>query len=706
MLKRTASAVSLLARRSLTQSLSTQGSVQSSERVRQTNLIPNRRFLPSNKSSTAILAALYSSDAVSIAQTSLKSDSYVSPFSVSSPLDYIVIHNRSKNAANYAVRQLKNAWPNLKIIHVVQGDRDPIPGSDLTVRIKDWSNMDHFKDQFNTVAAKDPVLRQSMAMGKVGFYCVWSAPAESSSWAIKAQEAGFKWIGASPDKMKGLDKIEYKNLCQSLGLPTADFIELKAPIGVTEKEEAFRLLAENLVELYQSTPALAGSPVFVKHNEGGGGRGTRKVSVMNFDTALEAIRKIVNETGGNLNGIYAELALDLDGSQLFQIEIECDASTVAHGGRLVWFNKENQKVLEVGFTDKAILEMLPAQIYNDCRAASKAIFEASGYDSRGTNEILIIKDKNGHWSFKLLELNKRIQVENEALSELVTDHQGRSRNVPAEQVMRSIGYPAPAESDFTDTGAAIVAHVRLLSCEITATGSLYPSGLEIDGALYPQGANVQFARGPVYLDADPQIGRAIITAQNWGECCDKLLQFAQEFQFYGPKTDASTYFDFMRKLASDPVFRAGRLGCNQTFNVLANPPVEKGQVHKIVEALSTTVTPLVTNGYRPNEGVKDQPYPTISQLNEFTHFMDELLYEKAPETPFSRFVKHSNFGVYIQELKDLLANHGGGTVTVIRDVLQSSGDQESALIQVASARIAEIFFAGAGIGIIHCHQRP
>ncbi len=629
--------------------------------------------------------------------------SYTSPYDVPAPLDYIIIHNRSKNAANYAIRQLKDAWPKIKLIHVVQEDRDPMPGSDLVVRIKDWSSMDHFKQQFDKVAMNDPALRKSMDDGKVGLYSVWSAQAENSVWATSAQQAGFKWIGASPDKMKGLDKIEYKKLSQSLGLPTADFIEIKAPDAIQDKEDAFKIMAQNLVDLHQNTPQLTGQAVFVKHNEGGGGRGTKKVCEMNENNAVEAIRKIVNETGGNLNGVYAEKALDLAKSLLLQIEIECDASMVAYGGRLVWFNRENQKVLEVGYADKAVsdkvMKLIPEHVHKACKAASKAIFEASGYDGRGTNEALIVRDTHGNWDFKLLELNKRIQVENEALSELVVDHKGRPKNGPAGQVMQALGYPAPTETDFREKGPAFVAHLRLLSCEITPTGSRYHSGLNIDGAIYPQGANVQFAKGPVFLDADPQIGRALILAETWEEMCDKLGEFAKEFQFYGHKTELSNYFDFIRKLAADPVFRAGELGCNNTLNVLSNLPVEKGRNQKIVSALSSTVTPLVTHGYRFGEGVKNQSPPNLEQIKDFTRFMDGLLYETAPETPFSRLLEHKNFQTYIHELKDLLANHGGGTVTVIRDVLQSSGDQESALIQSASVKIAEIYFAGSGIGV-------
>jgi len=625
---------------------------------------------------------------------------YVSPYSVDCPVDYIIIHNRSKNAANFAVRKLKEAWPKLKVIHVVQENRNPIPNSDIVVRIsgKKWSNMAHFRNQFNAVAAINPDLLKSMEAGKVGFYCVWSSAAESSEWAIAAQEAGFKWMGASPDKMRGLDKIDYKNLCKKLGLPTADFIEIKAPAEIKNKEEALKIMAQTLVDLYNKTPELAGKPVFAKHNMGGGGKGTKKIAEMNYKNALAAIQKIVNETGGNLNGVYVEMALDLQGAQLFQIEIECDAGQVAPGGRLVWFNKENQKVIEIGFTDAAILQILPKEIYDACRLASEKVFKASGYDSRGTNEILILND-NGQWSFFSLELNKRIQVENEALSELVVDHQGHTRNVPAEQVMRACGYPPPSEKDYREKGCAIVAHVRLLSCEVTPAGSIYPSGLEIDGAFYPQCADVQFARGPVYLDADPQIGRALITAKNWQELCDKLLNFCQEFQFHGPKTQFSTYFDFMRKLAADSAFRQGKLGCNETIKVLHNPPVAKGEVQKTHEALMWTVTPLITHGYRPGEGVKDQPYPSAGQIAEFADLIASLRLAIKPETPFSAWLKHHDYDRYINDLKHQLNQHGGGTVTVIRDVLQSSYDQESALTQKISAQLAEIFFAGSGIGI-------
>ena len=622
-------------------------------------------------------------------------DAYVSPYDISKPLEYLVIHNRSKHARNFAIRKFRDVWPDIKLIQVVEQGSDAVPGSDHEIHLKDsksWASFEEFKTKLDALAMREPLLRFSLQQNKVGFYSVWSTQAESAPWARQVIKGGLVWCGASPDKMEGLDKTEYKKLAHSLNLSTAPFFEVAKPEGIEDKELALDAMAQSLIEHYMNSPKLVDKAVFIKHNEGGGGRGSKKVAVVNIENVRHALRAVINDTGGNLNGVYVELALDLKDCMLLQMEIECDGKSMSPGCRLVWFNRENQKVLEIGFSDSAVLELIPQSVYDQCRAASQAVFEASGYDNRGTNEILLVKDKASHWQIYLLELNKRIQVENKAKSELVVDHMGRTRNVPAEQVMRALGYPAPKASDFSDRGIPIVAHVRLLSSEITATGSKYHDGVVIDGAIYPQGSDVLIARGPVHLNADPQVGYVLLNARNWIDMCDKLLRFSREFQFYGPNTERATYFDFLRKLASNPEFREGKLGCNNTFNVLSDPPVEKGRSQKIYDT-------LVTHGYRPNEGVENQPYPTTDQINKYKKAMQTLEHETIPETPFSRYLKHHDYEQFIREKKDQLARHGGGSVTVIRDRQQSQVDQESALIQRPSAKAAQVFFARSGMGV-------
>jgi biotin carboxylase len=51
-----------------------------------------------------------------------------------------------------------------------------------------------------------------MKLGRVGFYDVWSPKGEDPSWARQVIAAGFRRIGASPDAMDKLDKINLKKL--------------------------------------------------------------------------------------------------------------------------------------------------------------------------------------------------------------------------------------------------------------------------------------------------------------------------------------------------------------------------------------------------------------------------------------------------------------------------------------------------------------
>jgi len=643
---------------------------------------------------------------------------YVSPYEIKSPLQFIVIHNRSNNAVNFAIRKLKEAWPELQIIQVVHNQHEPIYGADHVVRITDWTSMSDFKTQFDKLAVGLAPLRHSMAKGLVGFYPVYSTQAEDPVWARQAIAAGFQWIGAAPETMEGLEKIEYKNKCTELGIPTAPYVVLDAPKQdiahatpeekEATKESAIQHMAQQLVERHQASPELANQPVFVKHNNGGGGRGSKKVQHMNLESALEAIRKVVKDTGGNVEGVYAELALDFEGALVQQIEIERDATSAVKGARLVYFNRENQKVSEFGFTDESILEFLPREVYAACRDASSKLFAATPYNNRGTNEMLIVKDKHGQWKIYALEFNKRVQVENEALNNLYCDHLGRIVNVPAEQVMRSLGYPAPQDADRRPTGVNVMVHLRLLSSNVTADkGSLYHNDVIIDGAFYPQDADVQFVPGAVNITSDPQIGRALIKATHWEDACDKLADFASKFQFYGYNTEKSTYFDFIRKLAANPRFRAKSLGCNQTIEVLADTPVEPGVMQKVMRTLTTTVTPMLIadatssprHGYRPGAGIEGQADVTPVQLKNLNAYMDDLAAEPISETPFSRFLNHQDYNRYILELKSQLDNHGGGTISVMRDVLQSSFDQESALIQPAMTQIAERLLAATGFHV-------
>ncbi len=622
---------------------------------------------------------------------------YVSPYRTPAPLRFMVLFNRSLYAMQTAEDALKDPWPGMTTIHVVQAGREHALGANLVIEVEKFNCIEHFMQQFQMLADKNPALRAAMKAGQVGFYDIWAAQGESPDWARAVMAKGFKRIGASPDKMALLDKINLKRLCQKMGVSTAYFVELEADKN-QDKATCLQRMAEQAIERYNLDPKLKGKAVFLKHVNGGGGRGSKKVDDMNnLKQVREVITSIVNDTGGNVEGVYIEEALDFTGRLLLQLELECDGSErIEKEGRFVFFNIYYQKVGEYGVTRTASRVFIPVEVYDACREAAKQLIQTTGYDNRGTIEFLISIDDDKNCEYYVSEINMRRQVEAPAIEGLVVDAEGRPRNTTAEQVMRSCGYPAPSDEDFRSSGVEIIGHMRLVCGDVTEKGMEFPSHAHIDGAFVPNGIDVTYVKGRVYPDGDVQRGRALIHAKTWEECCDKQVRFAQEFQFYGPNT-SNNYCQLYGKLALDPRFRAGQLGCNQTFSVLANPPIAKGKMQRLVENLVYTVPPLITDGYRTKESVKGRSYPTPLQFKEYKQLMAGLVFNTAAETPFSRFLIHQDYAKFIPDLQGHLEKHGGGTVSVIRDVLQSMMDQEAAMIQKSLTKLIETHGARSGI---------
>lgn len=611
----------------------------------------------------------------------------------------MILCNRSPYAMQTAEEALKDAWPDMITIHIVEEGREYALSANLVVEVEKFNCIDHITQRLDIVAAKNPTLRAALKAGEVAFYDVWSAQGESPDWARAVMAKGFKRIGASPDKMALLDKIALKRLCQKLGLPTAYFVELQVN-PTHDKATCLKIMTEQAIALYNNTPEFQGKTVFLKHVNGGGGRGSKEghSTLMRDPVKLqEALTSIVNDTGGNVEGVYIEEALNVKDCGFQQWEFECDGSTrIEEEGRYVIFNPYFQKVGEYGLTRNASKQFIPVETFDECRRIAKQLIEATGYDNRGTIEFLISIDGAGNVRIRVSEMNMRRQVEAPAIEGLVKDSAGRRRNTTAEQVMRSYGYPAPSTEDFRPSGVEIIAHMRLVCGNVSEEGLSFPNNVRIDGAFVPHGVDVSYVKGRVYPDGDPQRGRALLHAQTWQEACAKQVQFSQEFQFYGPNT-TNNYCQLYGKLGLDPRFIAGKLSCNETFSVLANPPIPKGKMQRIIEHLAFTVTPLITEGYRTKQSIKNRPYPTELQFKEYKQLMKNLMFQAAAETPFSRFLIHQDYPKFMDELENHLEKHGGGTVSVVRDAIQSLKDQEAASIQQSLTKVIETHGARSGI---------
>ena len=159
----------------------------------------------------------------------------------------------------------------------------------------------------------------------------------------------------------------------------------------------------------------------VKSIHGGGGVGTKSFDdARDISDVRSALERVVSETKSS-DGIYIEQKVNVQGG-FFQLEIELDGTEVAHGTRVVWFNADNAKVLEIGCQDQHVETFgIPLDLIQDVKEKAKRIGVHSKNNTRGTIEALIYKDATGHWKSTFIEMNRRPQVENEALAYLEQD---------------------------------------------------------------------------------------------------------------------------------------------------------------------------------------------------------------------------------------------------------------------------------------------
>lgn len=621
-------------------------------------------------------------------------DHYVSPYTLEKcPLDAVVLYNPSLHANNVAVEDLLNVWPSLPIIQTLQEGRRLCVGvtSHVAIPKGKWGDMECFARCWN-----DYVLSNAWLRGKkVGFYPMWSPMAEDSAIARAVLKMGLHWIGAVPDAMDGLGKTEYKRFCQQNGLPTADFFELSVP-DCPDLDEACKRMTARYFELVKGSP-LDGKAFFVKSDYGGGGRGTKKAQP-NLESITTAIRKVVSETG-KTDLIYAELALDLSGACLYQIEMEADAGNLVDGGRLVYFNARNQKMVELGFSSEEIIKYLPEKVYQECIRCSDIITRLSKYDGRGTNEILIVKLPSGEWKIFNSEFNKRIQVEHKALSYLKRYQDGHLFNTVADQLMRSCGYPPPDyKVDLLPSGFNAIGHVRLIAPEITVEGEIsFPVGVTVDSLILPKGQSATVDIGPLFSDTDAQFGCVLVNGLDWRTLVSSLQTFASDTFVFGQNVRRD-YLVFLQKFFRDKRVHNLSLSCNKTFDVLKSETPVESTVVTVSNYLVNSISNVIVNSWRPEAGVPNRPYPTLSQFQEYEALQGTIsVMPIVRNTPFTAYVGHLNEERYFRDLKAQISALGGGMVCLFpRDVQQESGGSESQLITATTRQLLERIGADCG----------
>src|SRR5580765_3999651 len=218
---------------------------------------------------------------------------------------------------------------------------------------------------------------------------------ERTSFADTLEKAGVTFIGPPPGAIAAMgDKIESKKLAKKAGVNV-----VPGYLGdIATTAEALKIAAD------------IGFPVMMKASAGGGGKGMRLAyNEKDVREGFEATkREGLNSFGDDrvfiekfiLNPRHIEIQIlgDKHGNVLYLNERECS------------IQRRHQKVIE-----EAPSPFLDAKMRKAMGEQAVQLAKAVGYDSAGTVEFIVDKDRN----FYFLEMNTRLQVEH-PVTELTT----------------------------------------------------------------------------------------------------------------------------------------------------------------------------------------------------------------------------------------------------------------------------------------------
>ncbi len=283
-----------------------------------------------------------------------------------------------------------------------------------------------------------------------------------------------------------------------------------------------------------------GYPVMIKASSGGGGKGMRVSESPedfeeNFKVAqLESVRGFADNT------MYIEKYVQDPRHIEFQIIADKFGNVVQLGERDCSIQRHHQKVIE----ESPSVALTP-ELREEMGAAAVRAAKAVGYESAGTIEFLLDKNKN----FYFMEMNTRIQVEHpvtemvsgvDLIKEMISIAQGNPLSVKQEEIHLQ-GHAIECRINAEDPGhnfrpcPGVIRQVHLPGGK----------GVRIDTAVY-SGYEI-----PPYYDS--MIAKVIVHGRDRSEAVDKMRSTLGELIIDGVTTNV----DFQYEILNNEDFQSG-----------------------------------------------------------------------------------------------------------------------------------------------------
>jgi propionyl-CoA carboxylase alpha chain len=355
---------------------------------------------------------------------------------------------------------------------------------------------------------------------------------EREAFAEALANAGVVFIGPNTRAIAAMgDKIESKKLALAAKVNTVPGF-----IGEIKDAAHAKKIAKDI-----------GYPVMVKASAGGGGKGLRIVH--DEKDLAQAIQSSQNEARASFGDdrlfiekfvteprhIEIQLIGDKHGNVLYLNERECS------------IQRRHQKVIE-----EAPSPFLDAKTRQAMGEQAVALAKAVGYDSAGTVEFIVDKDRN----FYFLEMNTRLQVEH-PVTELIT-----GLDLVELMIRSAAGEKLPIkQSDVGIEGWAVEARIYAEDPYrgfLPSTGRLVryqpPKEGRHDGITIRNDTGV-YEGGEISIFYDPMIAKLCTHAPDRAQAIEAMGEALDRFRIDGINHN----IDFLDAIMHNSRFREGRL---------------------------------------------------------------------------------------------------------------------------------------------------
>jgi len=391
---------------------------------------------------------------------------------------------------------------------------------------------------------------------------------ENSAFAKALEAAGIVFVGPNPKAIEAMgDKIESKKLAAKAKVST-----VPGHLGVIKDAKEATKIADEI-----------GYPVMIKASAGGGGKGMR-IAYSQKEVA-EGFSSSQSEAKSSFGDDRVFIEKYIEEPRHIEIQVLGDKhGNVIHlGERECSIQRRNQKVIE-----EAPSPVIDAKTREAMGAQAVALAKAVDYDSAGTVEFIVDKDRN----FYFLEMNTRLQVEH-PVTELVTglDLVEQMLKVASREKL------AIKQADVKLTGSAIESRIYAedpVRNFMPSTGRLVrfrpPELGTVDGVTTRLDTGVEEG-GEISVYYDPMIAKLVTHAPKRLEAIKQMGRALDAFAIDGFRHN----IPFLAVIMRNQRWRDGQISTKfiaEEFPDGFQPPVPEGKVRDALVAVAASIDHL------------------------------------------------------------------------------------------------------------------